>query len=295
MWMNVTSSVTVGTGVELVEAVNAAPVNERHTIAISKDIVLEKTLEIPEGKDILMIWYGSRDFYLIGANGMDTIIVKSGGMLTLAGTLVVTHAEGDSGRGVYVERDGEFNISGAIISGNSADRGGGVYNEGTFNLMGDSDRGGLVGNNTANLGGGVYNEGTFSMSWGKVEYNNATDSETSVGMGGGVYNKGTLISNSNSYTWGDTICFNVATLGGGVYNTGTIEMSGGQISGNTALSGEGNNVFNEEVVSGRGQFYLLVIIGVVAVVAVFGGLFFYFLKMRKRFVVKSLGGSNEGI
>ncbi|MCL2642468.1 MAG: hypothetical protein FWD52_02995 [Candidatus Bathyarchaeota archaeon] len=289
MWTGITTSTTVGTEVELTNTINAAPYNEICVIHISKDIVLEKPLEIIDGKRILLIGY-DRDVCLIGANGMDTIIVKSGGQLAVAARLTVTHVEGDVGRGVYVERDGRFDVIGAIISGNVADRGGGVYNEGTFSFGGDADRGGLIANNTANLGGGVYNEGTFSIGRGGIHWNSAVNTETSVGMGGGVYNKGTFITSSNEHVRWSEIYSNVATLGGGVYTEGVFEgVEYVQIVGNTALSGEGNNVFNEAVVGGESS-YLLPIAGAVAI-AVVVGLFFCRLRWRGSLVVKGLGDS----
>jgi hypothetical protein len=160
-WIDMSEAWVAETEAELVNAVNSAPANERRIICLAKDIVLEKPLEIPKGKDIMLseqFWPGAS---LIGANGMDTIVVKSGGFLILHGRITVTHAEGDSGRGAYVERGGTLNLSGAIISGNSADKGGGVYNEGLLNVGGDEDRDSLIANNVAAVGGGVYNRGTL--------------------------------------------------------------------------------------------------------------------------------------
>jgi hypothetical protein len=124
-----------GDEAELIAAINTAPEDEYYAIVIWRDIVLEKPLEIPDGKFIV---FGSNS-RLVGGDGVDAIIVKSGGTLVLEGSLVVTHAEGDSGRGVYVEHGGAFVVLGGEITGNSATKGGGVYNEGTFTLWNDVD------------------------------------------------------------------------------------------------------------------------------------------------------------
>ncbi|MCL2134091.1 MAG: hypothetical protein FWH37_00815 [Candidatus Bathyarchaeota archaeon] len=170
-WVGVPTDVTVETEAELVNAINTAPNNEWYYIVVSKSIVLEKSLEIPDGKQIYLSWYGP-ETCLIGANGMDTIVVRSGGFLGIVGWIVVTHAEGDTGRGVFVERGGTFSLVGAIISGNTADKGGGVYNEGAFDLSSDEDRCGVITNNTATKGGGVYNMGTFKVWDEKKVYGN---------------------------------------------------------------------------------------------------------------------------
>lgn len=277
-WVGVPIDIRVKTEAELVNAINAAPDNEWYYIVVLKTIVLEKSLEIPDGKQIYLSWYGP-EVCLIGANGVDTIVVKSGGFLGIVGWIVVTHAEGEVGRGVFVERGGTFSLVGSIVSGNSADLGGGVYNEGPFDLSSDEDRCGIIANNTATKGGGVYNVGYF-MVYGDILGNNATNSLTSIGIGGGVYNEGIL-----DMIYGGDIRYNVATKGGGVYNVGTFDRgNSARINWNTALSGEGNDVF---IVSESGwQSYLLLVVFAV-VVAIVVGLFFYRSKKQKQFVVQS--------
>ena len=123
------SHITVYDEIELIEAISAAPDNEYYGINIGKDIALKKPLEIPRDKKIGLL--GGR---LVGSDGVDTIVVKSGGELQLWG-VVVTHAEGDGGRGVYVECGGTYAYyssfmmsDGGVIFGNIAsNEGGGVY------------------------------------------------------------------------------------------------------------------------------------------------------------------------
>lgn len=108
--------------------------------------------------------------------------------------------------------------------------GGGVYNEGTFNMYG----GNITGNMAINYAG-VYNKGTFNMYGGKISDNKSVGNESTFnnGEGGGVYNEGTFKLS------GGTISGNTAGYGGGVYNKGTFELSGGTISGNSAAQGGG--------------------------------------------------------
>ncbi len=257
--------------VELRNAINTAPDNEAYTINIG-NITLEKPLEIPAGKVIGLVSGGA---YLIGGDGVDTIVVKSGGELSLWGGIVVSHSEGDNGRGVYVERGGAFTLWDGVISGNTATKGGGVYNEGVFTMAGGEMNGryAIISGNTATKGGGVYNAGEFTIMGGDIRENNCTNSVLVVGVGGGVYNEGTF-----TMTVGD-IFDNTATKGGGVYNVGTFNKADeARIFSNTATNGVGDDVFVEETMSG--QYYLLAI-GVAAVVGVVAVLLFYRSKKNK--------------
>jgi len=273
----------VETEVELVNAIDTAPDGSMYVIVLSNDIKLEESLVIPKGKIIGLV-----SSCLFGADGMDVIVVKSGGELSLWNRIVVTHVEGDSGRGVYVERGGVCNLNTCEISGNTAECGGGVYNEGAVNLNANSDGGGSISNNTATSGGGVYNVGVFVMSGGVISGNNASIE------GGGVYNS----KEATFEMSGGEITKNTAGIGGGIYYfsgsvSGTFTLSGGEIFGNKAMSF--SNVC-EVAVDGRSYFgiYLLFIV-VAAVVAVVVGLLFYHLKMRKQQVVKGLVGSVSNV
>ena len=274
---SVAPPVVVGNETELLNALNEAPNKKSCVIGISENITLKKTLEIPKSKNIALIMSDSASIFvsLVGADGADTIVVKSGGTLTLESGVVVTHVEGEFGRGVYVERKGTLILSGGIISGNTVhnDGGGGVYNQGAFTMIG-----GKISNNTARDnsiygdGGGVYNVGTFKMSDGVISGNNAS------GMGGGVYNwkEGIFVM------YGGEITRNNASYGGGLfYFSGTVKgsftLSGGKISGNTDTNGGGQSR-DLGVLCVDGPFlglhflsFGLVIVGVVIVV----GLFFY--------------------
>lgn len=88
------------------------------------------------------------------------VFVGPSGTFTMEGNATITDCSSSSkfGGGVDVERRASFTMSGdASISGNSAVRGGGVLNLGTFN-------GGKVYNNSASdSGADVYNRGTMTL------------------------------------------------------------------------------------------------------------------------------------
>ncbi|MCL2642319.1 MAG: hypothetical protein FWD52_02215 [Candidatus Bathyarchaeota archaeon] len=256
-------SVIVKNEAELRDAINTS----NGWIGLGNDIVLKESLEISDGKRIALAGSGGGYQRLIGAKGLDTIIVKSGGELTLQYGVVVTHAKGASGRGVYVENGGTLTLYNCEISGNTATEGGGVYNAGVFNIGSDGrieDRMadvGVICGNTATQGGGVYNVGYFALyNKGVIRENKCVDTKTSMGEGGGVYNTGNFtmkndVGNSYFYTLpkndagvsyynvaSSGISYNMATTGGGVYNVGNFNMNHGEIIYNTAT--EGGGVYN---------------------------------------------------
>jgi len=122
--------------VELRNAVNNAPSNVPVAIIFDASITLTNTLYIPVGKLITLTCNDPVNSYLlVGPNNQSTITVVGGGGLTLDG-IVVTHNAGVSGSGVTVHFGGTLILSDGTISGNTAARGGGVYNAGFFKMIG---------------------------------------------------------------------------------------------------------------------------------------------------------------
>jgi hypothetical protein len=216
---SVVPDIIVGNETELLKAISSAPNKKVYVIGISEDIFLENSLEVPKNKHITLVIVSNMSSFvaLIGSDGVDTIVVKSGGELVLREGIVVTHAVGNTGRGIYVERKGTFILSGGEVSGN------------TINTQGVD---------VYNYGAGVYNQGTFKMYSGKILNNTASGGDYGLDYGGGVYNSGNFIMSDG------VISDNTAGLGGGVSNDGTFNMVGGVISGNSAKNGGG--VYNEE-------------------------------------------------
>ncbi|MCL2642711.1 MAG: hypothetical protein FWD52_04285 [Candidatus Bathyarchaeota archaeon] len=255
---------------ELKTTINNALPNTSIVIALDNDVVLSEELVIPSEKNITLTSSSNSDFYkLIGAYNKNTTLVEDGGRLRIAG-IIITHSEGDRGRGVFVEplgtlilsygkisdntyphwtgvvNVGTFIMFGGEVSNNNAtgsditspggSRGGscgGVYNCGTFIMLG-----GKIKNNVANgNGGGVSNLGTFTMLGGEISNNLSTDN------GGGIHNRillsGDTWTNGTFIMKGGAIANNTAENGGGVYSLGTVIMTGGKINDNKAWSAGG--------------------------------------------------------
>jgi hypothetical protein len=163
--------------------------------------------------------------------------------------------QNSGGGGVYTAGN-TFTMTDSEISGNTANEGGGVYAPfGSLNILG-----GKINDNTALSGGGVYvrTAAIFTMDGGEISDNTVGDEET-PGLGGGVYTTGQFILNNgriiNNSAISPTIPNNNGSLsyGGGVYVDGLFTnhgnylftmMNGGEISGNTADSGDNVYVYN---------------------------------------------------
>ena len=110
--------------------------------------------------------------------------------------------------------------TGTITGGNITDRGGGVYNQGTFAMYG-----GKISGNTANMGGGVYVLGD-----GFIMYGGEISNNTAKYYGGGVYN-----ARLNTIIAGGSIKNNTAndSPSGGIHLSQYLTFSGKPvISGN---------------------------------------------------------------
>jgi len=136
--------------------------------------------------------------------------------------------------------DGDITGNGATYSG------GGVFvgSDGIFNMT----SGTITGKNTANSGGAVYIDGTFDMSGGAISGNEAVSRDSGIGSGGGV-----SVGSGEFNMTGGTISENNAHIGAGVYTNSTFIMNGSGtiISGNQATSA-GGGVY----VGSSGEFYI---------------------------------------
>jgi predicted outer membrane repeat protein len=176
---------------------------------------------------------------ITGTNGSG-IAVNGGGTLVMDEGSAVTGCAADSGAGaVFVSGSGSsFEMKkGSRVDWNTTISGGGVavYNHASFTMSG-----GEISHNTAtnNTGGGVFlmNSATFEMSGGKISDNTALTSQ-----GGGIF----ADSSSNLLITDGRISGNTAKSDGGgiaLFEKATFEMSGGEISDNTAFTGAGGGI-----------------------------------------------------
>ena len=175
----------------------------------------------------------------VTAESGSVITVESGATLTLHdchASGAITGGTGTQvggtlcGGGIYLKSEATLNMDGGLVTGNTADRGAGIYlAEKAILSLGGSAK---VTDNTASLGGGVYltNKAEASLA------NAAAITDNSAQNGAGAYVHNAILELSSG-----EIARNTATEnGGGVYNDNAIVIiAGGKINGNTAKNGGG--------------------------------------------------------
>lgn len=166
------------------------------------------------------------------------IIANKSTVVTMTGGSITGNTAAKAAGGILLQSKSRLNLKSGSVSYNSAKNGGGVYvSTGTTIHM----TGGTVSYNTASgsCGGMYLLRCNATLAGGSIN-NNTTKSN-----GGGIYAAGGEIT-----LCGTSICDNVAEgNGGGIGTTQakagdaryytTITMTGGRISGNTALNGGG--------------------------------------------------------
>ena len=162
-----------------------------------------------------------------------------GGIYTGTATVSVTgglisnnKATGNDGGGIGISQSADATLENCTITGNTAQRGGGVYNYGKLTI----NEGALIKNNSAaTYGGGVYanKNSTLNMNGGEIIENNSSS------YGGGVYVNEDSTLNMN----GGKIIKNKGTSsGGGVYSKGMIEVGGTAVIKDNTLTKKENNL-----------------------------------------------------
>ncbi|MHB8625625.1 MAG: choice-of-anchor Q domain-containing protein [Aggregatilineales bacterium] len=144
---------------------------------------------------------GASNLTISGNNALQVFIVNNGVTATISG----------------------LTIANGKISGNV---GGGIYNSGTLTVSNS-----LVSSNTGDQGGGIYNHvGTLTVNNSTISGNTAPTG----GGGGGIYNSGTLTVDNSTFS-GNT----ASGGGGGIFDSGTLTVNNSTFSGNTAVDGAG--------------------------------------------------------
>ena len=146
----------------------------------------------------------------------------------------VTVSGGEHSRVFQVDGGVTATISGLTITGgNTANNGGGLYNDGGTATLTNCT---VSGNTTAPSSPSGYGGGLFNLN-GTVTLTNCTVSENYSYYGGGLDNLNGTATLKNC-----TVSGNSAGTGGGVYNggsTGTATLNNTSVSGNTAAFGGG--------------------------------------------------------
>ncbi|HJQ07684.1 MAG TPA: right-handed parallel beta-helix repeat-containing protein [Nocardioides sp.] len=154
--------------------------------------------------------------------------------LVIDGTDIEQNTAAQLGGGIAAATSTTTVRNGAQVSNNTAPSGAGIYNSGPLTITGST----LAGNNAANQGGALYNAAPAVDGQTATITGTVFTGDTAGFAGGAITTLGTLNLSGGSMTG------NSAVAGGGFVNSGTATLASTTISGNTATSLGGGGVFN---------------------------------------------------
>ncbi len=184
------------------------------------------------------------------------VIINGGKAEISDGAAIVNNSTKLNGGGISVKNGGTLIMDGGLVAGNEA-----IFNGKAEDHNGQNSKYGQFGGKSGNGGGVAVDESVFIMTGGKIHGNKADDGiggyeiggSTKVdGLGGGVYVVGT--DGRFELSGNGVISNNKAGAGGGIFihtrnkdakpgDGALFTMTGGEVSGNTALYGEGGGIF----------------------------------------------------
>jgi Bacterial Ig-like domain (group 3) len=205
---------------------------------VSGTVSLSSTLQIFTPVTIT----GSTSLIIDGNNLVQIFLVEESSSTDAVriNGLTLTHGNATAGNsiagGALQVLQGNVTVVGTIITSNTAESGGGVYNQATLTLSGCG-----ITNNTAinGAGGGIENTSAGNLT---LQDSAVTGNVDSASPGGGVDNGGTLTIT------GGTFSGNQATRGGAISNNSyyaSINDSAGTLFSSNAASQDGGAVYNQ--------------------------------------------------
>ncbi len=242
-------------------ALNEAILNRNSTLKLLTDIKLNERMLI-KGQSYLTLDLNGYDLTSHDNEEETIIYIAFSSTFFLSDSIgggIIKDGVNTLSKGGAIENYGSFLMQGGIISNNTANEAGAIYNDnsGIFIMQG-----GEISNNTAtSIGGGIYNYGTFTMEGGEIKNNTAEKGGGLAGhylgknnLNGGIISDnqatfgGGIFSYSTTNMNGTTIVRNNASTGGGVLNFGTFNLNDGLFSMNTADE-DGGAIHNSEVLN----------------------------------------------
>lgn len=194
---------------------------------------------------------------ITGDNRFRALTINSSKKITIK-NLTITGGNATIGAGIYYNGTEKLVIDNCIIKDNNATQSGGaIHSSGTVEVLATE----ITDNTVQNVADAVYiNSGTYTMSGGKVNSNisGIGDSEAILVKKDAVFNfySGEIKDNGCRAIYnhgtvnmtGGTISGHSALRGGAIYNNGSLNISGGIITGNTApiedgIGGNGGAIY----------------------------------------------------
>lgn len=169
-------------------------INEDQAKTGDLDILGNITVKTSNGSPAIIDARGfttrDRVFQVIGTYNSNNVNVPTA-ILTLDNVIVTGGLTNSNGGGVYVNnRYSTLNVFQSTISGNGANNGGGLYNNGNTKIVQST----VNDNESEYFGGGIYNNGALNVE-------NSTLSENTTNRdGGGIYNRRAMIIANTTIT-----------------------------------------------------------------------------------------------
>jgi hypothetical protein len=211
--------------------------------------------ELPVGASVTISGPGANTLAVDGNTASRVFFIASGQTVTISGLTITNGSVSgvNGGGGIYNDQDATLTVNNCTVSGNSAVRGGGIYNfvatliVNKSTLSGNSASGGagienfhgtlrinnttLSGNSADAGGGGIYNNGGLGGACATLIVNNSTLSGNSAGnffgSGGGIRND--AFQGCAELTLGNTI-LKAGSSGENISADGTVTSLGYNLS-----------------------------------------------------------------
>lgn len=224
---------------DAINTANSTPVSD--TLNLAADCTYRLTTELPAITSPIVI-NGNNDT-ITRQSGTFRILTVNGGALTLRGAILSngdatgSSVQNGAGGAIVVTGNGNLNLSGSVIRNNRANFGGGisVFSGSRAQITGSL----LTGNSATQNGGGIVSDGTVTVTGSQISGNTAGN------VGGGIANIGTLTVSAGN------IVNNTAPNGGGGLANGVPAASGGtstvtasNISNNSASGANPGGIYN---------------------------------------------------
>ena len=186
--------------------------------------------ELEISRDVTIVGPGA-DLLAIDAGGLSRVFDISGGTVALSGlTLQNGNALGDSGGGIL--NAGALTVTGCVFTGDSADYGGGLYNDygGVLTLTGST----FSGDTATDYGGAIDSQQALTIV-------NSTFCGNTASYGSALLNAGPLALTSSTFSG------NTATAAGVIYNIGQATLTATLLTGSVGgdfVNGSGGAVMS---------------------------------------------------
>ncbi len=140
-----------------------------------------------------------------------------------------------TGAGIHNRAGGLLSLSNSVVSHNSGNLTGGIYNNGLMTVTASlvtANSTGIVGITAYREAGGIFNNNTLTV------LNSAISENKSCEAGSGVYNVGSLRMDGSTVSDNKHFCI-PAVGGAGITNDGTLSVTNSTLSRNTSNAGGG--------------------------------------------------------